>query len=139
MKKQRCDARGFMSQPTDIQLHYHGVRGFFPQGTFRQEVFNKIQQIDPMLDWTIAGAFPTPGASGKDLEARRETTRSHFISRLRERAMQLTRNMRDHGRRLKILELYMEGEHFIKQATLGIEMQARYKTYRNLMKAECKR
>ena len=139
MKKQWCDARGFMNLDTDIQLHYHGVRGFFPQGTFRQEVFNKIQQIDPMLDWTIAGALPTPGASGKDLEARRETTRSHFMHRLREWAMKLTRNMRDHDRRTRILELYMEGEHFIKQATLVIEMQARYKTYRNLMKVECKR
>ena len=139
MKKQWCDARGFMNLDTDIQLNYHGVRGFFPQGTFRQEVFNKIQQIDPMLDWTIAGAPPTPGACSGDRESRREATRSHFILRLRERAMKFTRNMRDHGRRLKILELYMEGEHFIKQATLGIEMQARYRTYRNLMKAECKR
>ena len=139
MKKQWCDARGFMNLDTHIQLYYHGVRGFFPQGTFRREVNDKIQQIDPVLDWTIAGAFPTPGACRKDRESRREATRSHFILRLRERAMKFTKNMADHDRRVRILELYMEGEHFIKQATLGIEMQARYETYRNLMKAECKR
>tara|TARA_Y100000310_G_scaffold55793_1_gene51140 strand:+ start:2052 stop:2471 length:420 start_codon:yes stop_codon:yes gene_type:complete len=139
MKKQWCDARGFMNLDTHIQLYYHGVRGFFPQGTFRREVNDKIQQIDPVLDWTIAGAFPTPGPSGKDRESRLAAKRSHFILRLRERAMKFTKNMADHDRRVRILELYMEGEHFIKQATLGIEMQARYETYRNLMKAECKR
>ena len=139
MKKHWCDSRGFMNLDTAIQLYYHGVRGFFPQGTFRREVFNKIQQIDPMLDWTIAGAPPTPGPGGHDRELAIQIKRNYLIYQLRQCSMRLTRNMADHVKRRRILELYLEGEHFITQETLGIEMQALYKTYRNLMKAKCKR